>query len=59
MRTRPGHLTATVTRKCDEIETKLAELKSSAARTLSQGSEQVNEKVCGCEKRTFHLSEHL
>jgi len=41
----PRHLTETATRKCDELEAKLAELKSSAARIYSQGTEQVKEKV--------------
>jgi len=31
--------------KCDELEAKLAELKSSAARILSNGVEQVKEKA--------------
>lgn len=41
------HLTETTTRKCDELEAKFAELKSSAARMFSQGAEQVKEKVGG------------
>jgi hypothetical protein len=52
-----GHLTETATRKCDELEAKLAELKSSAARIFSQGTEQVEEKVSGqCENCTFYLN---
>ena len=56
---RSGHLTGTATRKCDELEARLAELKSSAARILSEGPEQVDEMVRGTEKRTFYLSEDL
>lgn len=44
-RTRSKDLTGTSTRKCDELEAKLTELKSSAARIFSQGTEQVEEKV--------------
>jgi hypothetical protein len=42
-------LTETWARKCDELEAKLAELKSSAARILSQASEQSDEKVSRLE----------
>ena len=41
------HLTEIASRRCDEIEAKLAELKSSAARIFSQGTEEVKEKVSG------------
>jgi hypothetical protein len=56
---RPRHLTGTASRKCDELEAKLAELKSSAAHVLSQGPEQVGEKVRVAEKWTFYLPENL
>lgn len=51
---RSGYLTQVLSRKCDEIEAKLAELKNSAARIFSQGSEEVKEKVGEhCEGSTF------
>ena len=42
---RSRRLTGTLTRKCDELEAKLVELKSSATRIFSQGTEQAKEKV--------------
>ena len=49
-------LTEISTRKCDELEAKLAELKSSAAHVFSQGTEQAKEKVSWeCENYTFYL----
>ena len=53
------HLTETATRKCDELETKLAELKSSAAHAFSQGDEQVKQKVGGQPRELQLLPEHL
>lgn len=49
-----------MTRKCDELEAKLAELKSSAARAFSQGPERVEEKVGRQrEKSRFYLPRHI
>jgi len=58
-RTRMGsrHPPETATRKCDELEAKLAELKSSAGRILSNGVGQVKEKVSGQRgEHTFYLN---
>ena len=52
--TRPRYLIQVPTRKCDEIEAKLVELKNSAARIFSKGTEEVKEKVSEhCEVYAF------
>jgi hypothetical protein len=59
-KSRSSNLTKPVTRKCDELEAKLAELKSSAARAFSQGPERVEEMVgWQREKQRFYLLQSI